>query len=450
MFTNSLQLALAESILKGIDGWLFSSSLTKRHQNKDKRLDQCGNAVRPRTPHVTVANAQQILARLRKRKDVAWQTYGNVSAHDNGERSYKHQQSPDARSRHALSPRSSSRVRDMRWHQYQDRQGSSRTYSRVKVSRSTKRWVLHLSSDRSFIASSSEHYNMANPKETRDAKSTSDPALLDTAVSKPRWDGFWNEYVDPKRGDLLLLACCFVTGLLDCSTFRNWAAFVSMQTGKTRLGALKLRTVDFELTGNTIILCLSTAGLPVGQPWAWAATLISLVSFFAGAFVCTRICNILGATRRIVLASNILCQALLIILPAALATSSILISNRNHDVSEVLHDPRILIAIAPLAFQSGATIATSRLLGFGNEIPVTVYTSTYAALAADPKLFHLHGNTPRNRRLAAVVCVFAGAFVATWVEKKSAGIIVTLWASAGIKLILAGIVAFVFPRAEIV
>jgi len=239
---------------------------------------------------------------------------------------------------------------------------------------------------------------------------------------------YWTSEIDVKRADLLLLACCFVTGLLDTSTFRNWAAFVSMQTG------------------NTIIICLSTAGLPVGQPWAWAATLISLVAFFVGAFVCTRLCNLLGPKRRIVLTANFLLQTLLIIVAAALATSSILISDVDGDSAEILHDPRILIAIAPLAFQSGATIATSRLLGFGNEIPVTVYTSTYAALAADPKLFQLRGNRPRDRRVAAVICVFAGAFVATWVEKRSEGILVTFWTSAGIKLVIASIVGFIFPE----
>ena len=43
---------------------------------------------------------------------------------------------------------------------------------------------------------------------------------------------FWTGEVDVKRGDLLLLACCFTTGLLDCSTFHNWVVFVSMQTGE--------------------------------------------------------------------------------------------------------------------------------------------------------------------------------------------------------------------------
>ncbi|CAK3783111.1 Hypothetical predicted protein [Lecanosticta acicola] len=270
---------------------------------------------------------------------------------------------------------------------------------------------------------------MADGKEAIFSPSGVDNASSDGYNAPKR--SYWTEEIDAKRGDLLLLACCFVTGLLDCSTFRNWATFVSMQTG------------------NTIILCLSTAGLPVGQPWAWAATLISLIAFFVGAFVCTRLSNAFGPKRRLILTTNIFLQALLITLSAALATASIAISDRNTtNPSVILHDPRILVSVAPLAFQSGATIATSRLLGFGNEIPVTVYTSTYAALAADPKLFHLHGNTPRNRRVAAVVCVFAGAFVATWAEKRSEGVLVTFWTSAGIKFVLAGVVAFVFPRKE--
>ena len=137
---------------------------------------------------------------------------------------------------------------------------------------------------------------------------------------------------------------------------------------------------------------------------------------------------------------------MLIVLAASLATGGVTISDQDGSSAWVLHNPRMLISIAPLAFQSGMTIATSRLLGFGNEIPVTVYTSTYAALAADPKLFQLRGNKSRDRRVAAVICVFAGALVATWVEKRSAGILVTFWMSAGIKLVLTATIAFAFPR----
>lgn len=156
----------------------------------------------------------------------------------------------------------------------------------------------------------------------------------------------------------------------------------------------------------------------------------------------------LGPTRRIVLSINFLIQALLIGVAAVLATVSILITDQDEDTSSVLHDARILIAIAPLAFQSGATIATSRLLGLGNEIPATVYTSTYAALAADPKLFNLHGNMPRTRRIAAVLCIFAGAFIATWLEKKGIGMTATFWMSAGIKLVIATTIAF-FVRCKV-
>ena len=119
----------------------------------------------------------------------------------------------------------------------------------------------------------------------------------------------------------------------------------------------------------------------------------------------------------------------------------------THEQQEVLlKDPRVLIGIAPLSLQSGMTIATSRMIGFGNEIPVVVYTSTYAALAGDKNLFKLwppSANKPRNRRIVAVVCVFVGAIIATWVEIKSVGMVAVLWMAAGIKFVLAAVVALI-------
>lgn len=41
--------------------------------------------------------------------------------------------------------------------------------------------------------------------------------------------------ITAKHGDLALLCCSFVTGLLDCATFNNWSAFVGMQTGQPQL-----------------------------------------------------------------------------------------------------------------------------------------------------------------------------------------------------------------------
>jgi uncharacterized membrane protein YoaK (UPF0700 family) len=144
-------------------------------------------------------------------------------------------------------------------------------------------------------------------------------------------------------------------------------------------------------------------------------------------------------------------QACLIAIAAALATGHILISDIEFhgNAAAVLRDPRLLIPIGPLAFQSGATIATSRLLGFGNEIPVTVYTSTYAALAADPKLFVAPTkNKPRDRRVLAVISIFCGAFISTWLERKSVGPVASFWMAAGIKFCLAASVAILFPRGK--
>jgi hypothetical protein len=235
-----------------------------------------------------------------------------------------------------------------------------------------------------------------------------------------------------KHGDYALLACSFVTGLLDCSTFNNWSVFVGMQTG------------------NTVILCLSSARLPASQPYSWAATLVSLASFLFGAFVTFRVSIWLGPMRRSVLAGNFIFQGLMVVLAAAL-TSTDLIPKDNLTVfaDEVLSNVRIVGALPPLAFQSGAQIITSRLLAY-NELPVNVLTSTYADLMGDKDLFKLHGNVKRNRRLAAVFWLLAGAFVAAWMMKKGPGIVGTLWLGAGIKLAVGmGVLVFMVSKEDI-
>ena len=108
------------------------------------------------------------------------------------------------------------------------------------------------------------------------------------------------------------------------------------------------------------------------------------------------------------------------------------------------NDPHIIGAIPLLAFQSGATIATSRLLGYGNEIPVNVLTSTYAALATDTRLLAWK-NTPRNRRVGACVCVLGGALCAAWIHKVGPGIVGCLWVGAGLKIVMALAVGLFMP-----
>lgn len=133
------------------------------------------------------------------------------------------------------------------------------------------------------------------------------------------------------------------------------------------------------------------------------------------------------------MASSFLIQGLLIVLAAAL-TSTTLVPTDNGSDEPIAGDIRIVTAFPPLAFQSGMTIATSRMLGF-NELPVNVLTSTYADLAGDPNLFALR-NDKRDRRVLAVLSLAGGALCAAWMMKMGPGIVGVLWLAAGLKLVV--------------
>jgi hypothetical protein len=94
-----------------------------------------------------------------------------------------------------------------------------------------------------------------------------------------------------------------------------------------------------------------------------------------------------------------------------------------------------LLPLAFLAFQSGGQIVTSRLLGF-NEVPTTVLTSVYCDIASDPKIL-AKDNVKRNRRAAAVVAILLGGISGGWISRSPAGISVSLWTAAAIKLSIA-------------
>lgn len=153
----------------------------------------------------------------------------------------------------------------------------------------------------------------------------------------------------------------------------------------------------------------------------------------------------MGPRRRVTVCGNFLAQSLLIVVAAALATGNVLLTDHNDSPEAVLQDPRILIAIGPLAFQSGCTMALSGLLGHAGSLPIIVYTSTYNALASDTKLFQIHKNHDRNRRVLAVVCILSGAMVATWLEKKSIGMVAVFWMAGGIKLVITVAIALLLP-----
>lgn len=80
---------------------------------------------------------------------------------------------------------------------------------------------------------------------------------------------------------------------------------------------------------------------------------------------------------------------------------------------------------------------------------MNVLTSTYADLMGDKDLFAgVTKNIKRNRRLAAVFWLLAGAFVAAWMMKKGPGIVGTLWLGAGVKLAVGVVVFFLMQSKE--
>ncbi|KAK1061894.1 hypothetical protein LTR74_010686 [Friedmanniomyces endolithicus] len=259
----------------------------------------------------------------------------------------------------------------------------------------------------------------------------------------PNHTSFWSRRsllgpITKDHGDLPLLACCLVSGMVDAASFKNWGMFVGMQTG------------------NTVILGLSTAGLPA-NPYAWLTTLISIICFLIGAFATFRISKVItpeGPTRNRLCATTLfMVQALLILVSAALATSSNLIPQEPGNTSRlalpdprVIRNPQIVSLIPPLAFQSGIQIATSRLLGF-NELPVNVITSTYCDIMGDFKLLATN-NVRRDRRVGAVVLLLAGSIISGWMLRSRGGLMSVLWASGAIKLVTAGLYFFLAPAVK--
>ena len=265
------------------------------------------------------------------------------------------------------------------------------------------------------------------------------------------------------HGDLALLACCLATGLVDAASFSNWGVFVGMQTGKSCLpGDCDIAFVfDIDLLmlslGNTVILGLSTSGLPA-NPHAWLTTLVSIVSFLLGAFATFHISEVFAPTdpysNRLVIVSLFFIQSLLIIIAAALVTAPGLVPQNLGSTGRTTLDPpnaldhvNIVTLLPPLAIQSGMQIASSRLLGY-NELPVNVLTSTYCDIMGDYKLFALN-NVKRNRRVAAVVLLLAGAICIGWMMRSSGGLKSVLWLAGGIKCLTAATILLFMPAAEL-
>lgn len=211
--------------------------------------------------------------------------------------------------------------------------------------------------------------------------------------------------------------------------------------------------------GNTVILGLSTAGLPQ-TPFRWLTTLVSISSFLLGALATFHTAKFVvpkgASTSRVFSSGLFLVQGMIIVIAAALSMVPGLIPQVDGpqtlddlvdpNVPNVLLDVRIVCLIPPMAFQSGMAIACSRLFGFG-ELPVNVLTSVFCDIMGDFKLLALH-NVKRNRRVGAVVLILGGAITSAWLMRSPGGLASVLWMSAGIKIVASILMFLYMPAAK--
>ncbi|RDL37278.1 Uncharacterized protein BP5553_04711 [Venustampulla echinocandica] len=215
-----------------------------------------------------------------------------------------------------------------------------------------------------------------------------------------------------EHADIPIIACCFVSGLCDSSSYNAWNCFVSMQTG------------------NTIFLALGASGQPISRPYGWLRSLTSIAFFLLGCLFFAWSRFIRPKTRG-TLAASFFLQSVCIVIAAALVECDIVPSPHGLVPSDAL-DFMELVPLAFLAFQSGGQIVTSRILGF-NEVPTTVLTSVYCDIASDPRIL-ARDNVKRNRRVAAVVCILIGGIAGGWISRSAAGLSTNFWIAAAIKM----------------
>ncbi|KAH7378105.1 hypothetical protein BKA64DRAFT_728436 [Cadophora sp. MPI-SDFR-AT-0126] len=258
-----------------------------------------------------------------------------------------------------------------------------------------------------------------NSKETSKRASLSSLPLPASQANASKYAAYLKAMVSKDHSDIPMILCCLVSGLCDSSSYNAWSCFVSMQTG------------------NTIFLALGAANLPVGHPYGWAKSLISIVAFNLG---CKLFATVFKTLDRRHLSLSFAFQATCIFIAAILVQTNVVPPARVDSAGHIADVNFLeLIPLIFLAFQSGGQIVTSRLLGL-NEIPTTVLTSVYCDLVSDPNILK-KDNVKRDRRAGSVVFLLVGGLAGGWIS-RTAGLSVVFWIAGGIKAVLA--VAWLF------
>lgn len=185
-------------------------------------------------------------------------------------------------------------------------------------------------------------------------------------------------------------------------------------------------------TGNTVFLAVALVVPELnGEAFYTANIAVALTLFLAGGWLTGQLSHIAGPCRRLWLLS---CNALQTLLVVAAACIQLRFGVQTTG-------PASLAVIALLAFASGSQVVQSRSLGC-TEISTAMATAAWVDLLIDPRLLALsEPNRPRNRRLAFLASLVAGALVGAAMY-RSAGSAVALFVSAGGKAVVIGMLWF--------
>ncbi|QKX53736.1 uncharacterized protein TRUGW13939_00816 [Talaromyces rugulosus] len=229
----------------------------------------------------------------------------------------------------------------------------------------------------------------------------------------------FSNIIDTQGGDLLLLFCYLITGILDSSAVFMWGSFVSMQTG------------------NTIYLGLGITG--AGQIGRWQKSAVSIASFCLGSQAFAAWHRFFPERRRWVMCVSFALQTTCIIVAAIIV---ILNPDGNSQPFWLEYGP-----LAIIAFQSGGQAVISRVLSF-NTLTSVVLTSIYCDFFASPTLLSVHALSRKEQlqRAGAILSLVTGAVCGGFLVRTSAGFVSALWVAAFLKGV--AMIALVFWKAE--
>lgn len=279
--------------------------------------------------------------------------------------------------------------------------------------------------------SSNGHNNNYNGTQYTNLSNNNQPKQHPTVGSAlSRLKTHLKEPLHPRHGDLILLYCYIITGLLDSTAVSIWGAFVSMQTG------------------NTVYLGLGLASDSQGNRWIKSG--VSIASFCVGSAVFGSLHRFLpvftagsascSPRQRGVLCASFLIQMVCVLCAAVIAT----VVKEQPPSSPSRHSNDglawwVLVPLALVAFQSSGQAVTSRVLNQPGLSSV-VLTSIYCDLFSHPDLLSCSSSIFRNvqerRRAGAVVCFLVGAVLGGAWARTEVGLMGALWTAVVLKALI--------------